>query len=146
MANKNNKYHGRITLTSDTFAQVQIKLGNNRKDIYIHRINWVIDPTDYSESIADKPIIQLQLTSRSQSAIIPLQPGNHYREHVALVNQQYTGAGTLTNDNVVSLADIKDFKKPIHIPTDGILYVGIKSIFAGTFSIRILGDEVDVVM
>lgn len=131
------------TLVSDTFQQLTQNF-NNRKDIFIHRVLWNLDPTDYSEAVPDKPVLQLQLGGVSKAAMGPLSNDINYRKHSAILDI-VNGAGAASTVNIVVELDGKiEFNPSLRINCPQNLYIGVLSIFAGQFSIALLVSEKDI--
>lgn len=137
---------GQLTLVSDTFGQ-KVHKNNNRKDIYVHSLDIVLDPTNYAEAVADKPILQAQLTTKSESAIVPLSAHCKFRLHDALIDIEHDVAGT--DIDYVAFLRTKlswqvQFKVPRRLTAVEDVYFGFKSIFAGQVSFAMLVSEKNV--
>lgn len=135
---------GKKTIVSNTFAEIDLSQGS-KFDFYIHQIHYNLDPTDYTEAVVDSPLLQFQITSKNESAIVPLSSKCCFRHHDAILDVVVQGVPA--NQGVaipVELSGIYEFKTPIRLSAAETLHVGVKSIFAGTFSVRLLVSLVNV--
>jgi hypothetical protein len=140
------KFHirGKATLTATTFKQVTLYAGEKGKhEYFIHSLNWVLDPTDYSElALAQLPdiLIDIQLTSKTQTAFVPLSTVCLFRHKEAL-----TAGGAATTDVEeflrLPLSGLIQFNTPLMLKNLEALYLGVESIFAGVFSVDMLVSE-----
>jgi hypothetical protein len=132
-----------MTLVSDTFQDIEVKLPNT-KDLYIHQILVCLDPDDYTELAADKPILQLHISTTNETTILPYSFKCIYRKHLALADV-VVGTPADQEDNIVlELSFVEEFMTSLRLKGITSFWVGAKSIFAGTLSVALLVSESDV--
>lgn len=134
---------GELDLTSDTFGQ-KIHYNNNRKDIFIHELDIVLDPTDYSEAVADKPVLKMQITKKTETAIVPLSPTCRFRLHEALIDIINTAHANSTNSLRIKLDWHIIFSTARRLTAVENIFFGFESIFAGKVSFAMLVSDKNV--
>lgn len=132
-----------MTLVSDTFQQTSQPF-TSRKDVFIHRIMIVHHPTDYSEAVANKEPLQVQIGGVSQATISDLCLDVPIVISEAIVDVVYTAAVNMIDGHVLKLWKKIEFQPSLRINIAKDLFIGAKSIFAGSFSIGILVSEKDI--